>query len=81
MAREAEFKNVRLSCRVSRTIQYPKYNPYTVDMEMSADVPSETIAGIQAKLEKMFVELSNTVADSVDSFVESYMPTESKDDE
>lgn len=75
MPRGSEFKNVQVRCRVSRTIQYPKFNPYTVDMEVSADVPSETLKGIKAELEKMFVELSNTVADSVDSFVESYKPT------
>lgn len=75
MSKGTEFKNVQVRCRVSRTIQYPKFNPYTVDMEVSADVPSETLKGIKAELEKMFVELSNTVADSVDSFVESYKPT------
>ena len=75
MPRGTEFKNVQVRCRVSRTIQYPKFNPYTVDMEVSVDVPSETLKDIKAELEKMFVELSNTVADSVDSFVESYKPT------
>lgn len=81
MPKVTEFKNVQVRCRVSRTIQYPKFNPYTVDMEISADVPSETLKGVKAELENMFIELSNTVADSVDSFVESYKPTKSEDDE
>ena len=81
MTKGIEYKNVQVRCRVSRTIQYPKFNPYTVDMEISADVPSETLKGVKAELENMFIELSNTVADSVDSFVESYKPAKSGDDE